>query len=73
MCRLLDARLGVAQFLSGAAYSIAEIAAYPWIAKRDWAVMTLEVRPHLARWFSEIAARPAVIRGMNVPAGVVLD
>lgn len=71
--RLLDGRLGAARFLAGAEYSIADIAAYPWVAKRHWAEMTLEAWPHIARWYAEVAARPAVVRGMNVPAGVTLD
>lgn len=71
--RLLDARLGTARFLAGAAYSIADIAAFPWVAKRHWAEMTLKDWPHLARWFAEVGARPAVVRGMNVPEGVTLD
>lgn len=71
--RLLDTRLGATRFLAGDDYSIADIAAFPWVAKKHWAEMTLDDRPHLARWFTDIAARPAVIRGMNVPAGVTLD
>jgi GST-like protein len=71
--RLLDGRLSETRFLAGADYSIADIAAYPWVAKRHWAEMTLDGRGHLARWFAEVGARPAVMRGMQVPAGVVLD
>ena len=71
--RLLDGRLAAARFLAGDAYSIADIAAFPWVAKRHWAEMSLEDWPHLGRWFAEIQTRPAVLRGMNVPAGVTLD
>lgn len=71
--RVLDTRLGATRFLAGDDYSIADIAAFPWVAKKHWAEMTLDDRPHLARWFADIAARPAVIRGMDVPAGVTLD
>ena len=71
--RLLDSRLGATRFLAGDDYSIADIAAFPWVAKKHWAEMTLDDRPHLARWFADIATRPAVMRGMNVPAGVTLD
>ncbi|WP_368414575.1 glutathione S-transferase family protein [Falsiroseomonas sp.] len=71
--QLLDKRLGAARFLAGDEYSIADIAAFPWVAKKHWAEMALDDRPHLARWFAHIAKRPAVMRGMNVPAGVRLD
>ena len=71
--RLLDGRLAATRFLAGEAYSIADIAAFPWVAKRHWAEMTLDDHPNLARWAAEVGARPAVVRGMNVPAGVTLD
>lgn len=71
--RLLDARLGTVPYLAGAEYGIADIAAYPWVAKRHWAEMRLEDWPNLARWFAEVGTRPAVIRGMQVPAGAKLD
>jgi GST-like protein len=70
--RLLDGRLADHRFLAGAEYSIADIAAYPWIAKHGWAEMALDDHPHLARWFAEAGARPAVRRGMQVPAGAKL-
>jgi GST-like protein len=71
--RLLDQRLGAVPFLAGAEYSVADIAAYPWVAKHHWAAQRLEDWPHIARWFDAIGARPAVQRGMLVPAGVRLD
>jgi len=71
--RLLEARLSARQFLAGSEYSVADIAAYPWIARHRWAAQGLEDHPHLARWFAEVGARPAVRRGMDVPRGVTLD
>jgi GSH-dependent disulfide-bond oxidoreductase len=71
--RLLDGRLGESRFLAGADYSIADIAAYPWVAKGHWAEMRLEDWPNLARWFAEVGTRPAVARGMLVPTGATLD
>jgi GST-like protein len=71
--RLLEGRLATMRYLAGDAYSIADIAVFPWVAKRHWAEITLEDRPHLARWFAEVGARPAVLRGLAVPAGVTLD
>jgi GST-like protein len=71
--RLLDQRLAAVPFLAGADYSVADIAAYPWVAKHHWAAQRLEDWPSIARWFNAIGARPAVRRGMLVPAGVRLD
>jgi GST-like protein len=50
------------------AYSIADIATYPWVARYEWHKTDLSDFPHVKRWFDAISARPAVQRGMNVPA-----
>jgi GST-like protein len=64
---VMDARLERAEYLAGA-YSIADVACYPWIAQADWSGVPLDPYPHLARWFAALGARPAVIAGMQVPA-----
>jgi GST-like protein len=66
---VLDARLAEAEFAAGA-YTIADMAIYPWSAP---------TRPHIeaasgmaftnvARWEKQMSERPAVGRGMGVPA-----
>ena len=49
-------------------YSIADIATYPWVARFEWHKTDLNDFPHVKRWFDAISARPAVQKGMNVPA-----
>jgi GST-like protein len=49
-------------------YSIADIATYPWTARYEWHKTRLEDFPHVKRWFDAISTRPAVQRGMKVPA-----
>ena len=49
-------------------YSIADIATYPWVARHEWHKTNLDEYPHVKRWFDKISARPAVRRGMKVPA-----
>jgi GST-like protein len=71
--RLLEGRLTAKRSLAGDGYTIADIAAFPWIARRGWATMRLEDWPAIARWFAEVGARPAVQRGMKVPAGAKLE
>ncbi len=71
--RLLDARLAQVPYLGGGAYSIADVAAYPWVARASWAARDLAATPHLARWFAEVSARPAVQRGMAQPRGARLE
>ena len=64
---VLDQRLGEAEYLAGE-YSIADIATYPWVARHEWQKIDLADYPNVARWYQTIGARPAVQRGMAIPA-----
>lgn len=64
---VLDARLKDSDYLAGE-YSIADIATYPWVARYEWHKADLNAYPNVKRWFDAISARPAVQRGMKVPA-----
>jgi GST-like protein len=64
---VLDKRLGEAEYLAGA-YSIADIACYPWVARHEWHQVDLADFANVRRWYDTIGARPAVQRGMKVPA-----
>ena len=65
---VLDAHLAQAEYLAGE-YSIADIATYPWVARHEWHPLDLAADyPQVKRWFDAISARPAVRRGMAVPA-----
>ncbi len=65
--QVLDKRLKSQQYLAGE-YSIADIATYPWVARYEWHKTDLNAVPNVKRWFDAISARPAVQRGMAVPA-----
>ncbi|EME71333.1 glutathione S-transferase [Paramagnetospirillum caucaseum] len=56
---VLDRRLAESEFMAGA-YSIADMASYPWIVPWERQGQNLDDFPHLKRWFQAIAARPAV-------------
>jgi GST-like protein len=58
---VLNKRLGDREFVAGE-YSIADIAAYPWIVPHERQGQNLEEFPHLKRWFEAIKARPATVR-----------
>lgn len=58
---VLNKRLADRPFIAGE-YSIADMAAYPWIVPHEAQGQKLEDFPHLKRWFETIAARPATIR-----------
>ena len=58
---VLNKRLADRPFVAGA-YSIADMASYPWIVPYERQGQNLDDFPHLKRWFDEIAARPATVR-----------
>jgi GST-like protein len=67
-----EKRLAAVPYLGGEAYSIADMAAYPWLAAglgilRGVAGKKLAATPGLDRWLAELSERPAVKRGMAVP------
>lgn len=66
---VLDHRLGQAEYLAGDTYSIADIACWPWVKAGRIIDVTIDDRPHLARWYDEIERRPAVVRGSALPEG----
>ena len=63
---VLEKRLGAAEYLAGD-YSIADVAAYPWVARYEWHQVNLEEFPNVNRWFKTVGSRAAVQRGMAVP------
>ncbi|MDP3816151.1 glutathione binding-like protein, partial [Pseudomonas sp.] len=63
---VLNRRLGEAEYLADA-YSIADIATYPWVRAHDWAGVSVEGLEHLQRWMAALNERPAVQRGLLVP------
>ena len=63
---VLDRRLADRAFVAGEAYSIADMAIYPWIVSHKWQSQRLEDFPHLHRWFNSIKERPATIRAYEL-------
>jgi GST-like protein len=65
---VMDKRLAQSKYIGGAEYSIADIAIFPWL--RSWKNQGIDWAdyPHLKGWFDEVAARPAVVRGVTVLA-----
>ena len=64
---VLDKQLAEREYLCGD-YSIADIATYPWVAIYEFQGLTLDSHPNLKRWVETMQQRPAVQRGMAVPA-----
>jgi GST-like protein len=59
---VLERRLADREFLVGEAYSIADIAIYPWINANVRLGQDMAQFPALSRWFEAVKARPATIR-----------
>lgn len=62
---VMDVRLRDRDFLAGE-YSIADIAAFPWVMPYKSFGQDLDRFKNLRRWFDEIKNRPAVQRGVDV-------
>jgi len=63
---VLDTRLADSEWLADA-YSIADIATWPWVRTHRWSGVNTEGLVHLKRWSDAMAARPACIKGIEVP------
>lgn len=64
---VMDGQLATNDYLCGD-YSIADIACFPWVQGRDWAGVDISGFAHLQRWCDRVGERPAVQRGLLVPA-----
>jgi GST-like protein len=65
--KVMDKQLAKHEYLAGD-YSIADIAAWPWVVRHDWQEQNLDDFPNVKRWFTAVGARPAVQRGANAGA-----
>ncbi|OQW43554.1 MAG: glutathione S-transferase [Proteobacteria bacterium SG_bin5] len=61
---VLDALLATREFVAGDALSIADIAHFGWLWRRQFAEVSIEAAPHVQRWYDELAARPAFERAI---------
>ena len=59
---VLERRLAGCEFIAGDAYTIADIAAYPWIVPWKRQQQDLDSLPNLRRWFNAVRERPATQR-----------
>jgi GST-like protein len=66
---VMDKQLGETEYLAGA-YSIADIATWPWVSRFEWQTIDLSEYPNVKRWYLAIAKRPAVQKGYDVPSKV---
>jgi GST-like protein len=62
----IDQRLATVPYLGGDAYSIADIATFPWLRLADGLIGPAKSKyPNVQRWVDSVAARPAVERALK--------
>lgn len=66
LCGVLDGQLAHHEYVAGDAYTIADMAIFPWLRSPAKQGVDLDEYPHVKRWFEHIAERPAVQRGLAV-------
>jgi GST-like protein len=62
---VLDGVLAERRYVAGDAFTVADIAHFGWLWRRDFAGVSVENTPHVARWYDAMAARPAVQRAIE--------
>lgn len=61
---VMDRQLAQTAYLAGKSYSIADIASWPWVDSHPKQGIDLAEFANVKRWYEQIAARPAVKKGI---------
>jgi GST-like protein len=65
---VLDRQLAENEYVTGAEYTIADMAIWPWASLWEGQEQTLDDKPNLARWLDTLWERPGVIAGRSLHA-----
>ncbi|QXB07504.1 glutathione S-transferase family protein [Providencia rettgeri] len=65
---VLDKQLENAPYLAGSDYSIADIANFGWLHIAQVIAFDFSQHTHLTKWYDRVALRPAVMKGITLPA-----
>ena len=68
--KVLDVALAKRDWVAGSAYSIADMAIYPWVLKHPVLQISLDDFPHVAEWFARVEERPATVRAYEIGAAI---
>lgn len=63
--KVLDGVLARSTYTAGDAFTIADIAHFGWLWRRDFAKVELTEMPNIQRWYDAVLARPAVFRAIE--------
>ena len=61
---VLDKQLAGRDFVCGDAFTIADIAVYPWVRGWKWSKIDITDRANVVEWVARVRARPGVGRGL---------
>lgn len=64
--RVVEERLKLTSFLGGETYSVADIAAYPWLAQVSSALVSSAETPFLTSWLEVVGSREKVRRALDI-------
>ena len=67
LLEVVDRRLADREWLVGDAYSIVDMAMFPYARSWPWAKVPIDGLDHLQAWFDRIESRPAVQRALRLP------
>ena len=62
---VLEGQLANHEFVAGNSFSIADIAHFGWLWRREFAGIDFGISPNAERWYNAIGQRPAVIRAIE--------
>lgn len=64
---VLDAQLArTGSYVAGSAFSIADMAIFPWVRTYKAQQLPLDEFPHVRRWYNAVFERPAARRGVDL-------
>lgn len=69
--RVLDQHLAQYEWAAGKTYSVADIALFGWIWRREFAGIDFSGTPHVEKWFAAVDARPATQKAIKAVTALV--
>ena len=65
---VMNTQLKQSKYLAGDEYTIADIAAWPWVARFEWHQINIKKYEYIADWYTNISNREEVQKGYDVPS-----
>lgn len=62
---VFDGMLATSEFAAGNIFTIADITHFYWMWRCEFAGLTFDGFPNIARWYDQISSRPAVVRAIE--------